>query len=331
MLNGSQTITMTLAPLQPFRLDLTARALVRRSNNRIDAWDGVTYQRVVPANEFAPDDDPRGSLLLTVKSADVAESEPFDERLELTVTGCYPHAELAVRGERAVRKLLGLDVDLQPFYRLAAADPHLADLVERLAGLKPPRYPGLFQALLNAVPCQQVTLTLGLKLLAGLAELVGPDLSFAPKSSARGPLALPGPAALAQADPAALAALGMSRAKARALHEIAAKAVSGELELKALAVADNDSVMRELQRLYGVGRWTAEYVLLRGLGRLDMFPDGDSGARNSLARFLDEPGKPSYQWVAEQVERWQPYAGLVYLHLLVDGFERKNPPSSESS
>ncbi len=324
MPNRSQTITMILSPLQPFRLDLTAQALVRRNNNRIDTWDAVTYRRVVPANEFALDEDEHGSLLLEVESASSDTTTQFDERLQLSVSGCYPQAELAVRGERAARKLLGLDVDLAPFYRMAQHDPLLADLVRRLAGLKPPRYPGLFQALLNAVPCQQVTLTLGLNLLAALAELVGPELSFAPKNSQSGPLALPGPAALAQADPGALAELGMSRAKARTLHEIAAKAMSGELELEALAVADNASVMRELQRLYGVGRWTSEYVLLRGLGRLDVFPDGDSGARNSLARFLGEPGKPSYKWVAEQVERWHPFAGLIYLHLLVDGFERKN-------
>lgn len=352
-----RTVSFTLAPPQPFRLDLTAMALQRRRNNRIDVWDGTTYRRVMPATASggalaAPfllevTAEPRAEVRAettgetTAVAVGQARTEatgevrgeptneadgartPFPARLRIAVTTAGASAE-AMRegGERAARDLLGLDVDLSEFYALAAQDPHLATLAERLRGLKPPRYPGLFEGLLNAVPCQQVTLTFGLQLVARMAEAYGPRLPFASRTAEAGPMALPTPGLLAAAEVDALGAMGFSRAKARALVELAGKVTSGELDVAGIATAEDAAVMERLGGLFGIGRWTSEYVLLRALGRLGVFPHGDSGARNGLARFLGEEGKPSYAWVAERVAGWQPYAGFVYLHLLVDGATR---------
>jgi endonuclease III len=74
-----------------------------------------------------------------------------------------------------------------------------------------------------------------------------------------------------------------------------------------------------LLELRGVGRWTAEYVLLRGLGRLHVFPGDDVGAQKRLARWLGRPNALDYDAVRRAVTKWQPYAGLVYFHLLLDG------------
>ena len=70
-------------------------------------------------------------------------------------------------------------------------------------------------------------------------------------------------------------------------------------------------------KLKGVGRWTAEYVLLRGLGRLDIFPGDDVGARKKLAHFLRKKKPLDYDGVRRAVAGWQPYAGFVYFHLLL--------------
>ena len=67
----------------------------------------------------------------------------------------------------------------------------------------------------------------------------------------------------------------------------------------------------------GVGRWSAEYALLRGLGRLHVVPGDDVGARNNRARRLGIAGRLDYNAVREAVAPWQPYAGLVYFHLLL--------------
>ena len=305
-------------PLQPFRLDLTALALHRRRNNRIDLWDGTTLRRVLPASAS-------GGAVDTPFLLDVTRAEPASTRDRLicvTATGSAGRNALEAAGRRAVRDLLSTDLDLSAFYAMAATDARLAPLAKRMEGLKPPRYPGLFEGLLNAIPCQQMTLSFGLQLVERLARRFG---STAFESGGNGPLGLPRPESLAVAAADTIGAMGFSRTKARALIELAREVVAGNLDLEALAELPDAEVQRRLSSLYGVGRWTSEYVLLRALGRLNVFPDGDSGARNGLARFLGEAGKPSYEWVAERVAPWAPYSGFVYLHLLVDGLTRADP------
>ena len=70
-----------------------------------------------------------------------------------------------------------------------------------------------------------------------------------------------------------------------------------------------------------MGRWSAEYALLRGLGRLEVFPGDDVGARNNLARRLGLASPLDYDDVRQAVARWAPYAGLAYFHLLAERIE----------
>lgn len=88
-------------------------------------------------------------------------------------------------------------------------------------------------------------------------------------------------------------------------------------ELDALSSLDDAAAGRRLQELRGVGRWSAEYVLLRGLGRLNVFPGDDVGARSHLQRWLKRSQALDYAATSRALARWQPYAGLVYLHLLL--------------
>lgn len=311
-------VEFELRPPQPFRLDLTALALVRRPQNVIDTWQAGTYRRWLPVGE--PGSGHAQEQFL-VEASEASTSGAGTAVLRVVATGPYAENELATMSHRAVVHLFGLDVDLAPFYALAAGEERLAPLVAQLEGLRPPRYPSLYQSLLNAVPCQQVTLVFGLQLLERLARRYGASTEglIAPNS---GPLPLPAAEALAEAAPEELGGMGFSRTKARALTELAQRLLAGDPDPAALAGMPNAAVAERLQELYGVGRWTSEYVLLRGLGRLDVFPYGDSGARNGLARFMGEPGKPDYDWVARTVARWHPYAGFVYLHLLVAGMLR---------
>jgi hypothetical protein len=67
-----------------------------------------------------------------------------------------------------------------------------------------------------------------------------------------------------------------------------------------------------------VGRWTSEYTLLRGVGRVHMFPGDDVGARNNLRRWLRLRKPLDYEGVRRVLAGWGGYAGLVYFHLLLD-------------
>lgn len=233
------------------------------------------------------------------------------------------HAELLTRNE--LNQLLGLTVDLSAFAAMAERDPVLSPLAERMRGLKPPRFPTVFEALVNGVACQQLSLTVGIHLLN---RLVADHGRSAPEDPG-GPRAFPTPEALATVEPDALKAHGFSLTKARTIVQTARSIIAGDLDLESLEHADDRAVIERLTGLRGVGRWTAEYVMLRGLGRLHIFPGDDVGAHNKLRRFLDVDTDLDYDSVERLVARWQPYAGVVYFHLLLDSLSQTGVVASE--
>src|SRR5690606_36631211 len=98
-----------------------------------------------------------------------------------------------------------------------------------------------------------------------------------------------------------------------------------------LDALDNDAAVAALTELRGIGRWSAEYALLRGLDRLHVFPGDDVGARNNLGSWLDDPGPLDYAGVEAAVRRFHPYAGLVYFHLLLASMHPAGTPTVTAS
>lgn len=291
-----------LRPAPPFRLDLAAWVLRRRAENLIDRWDGNCYRRVLPL-EGGP-----------VEVAVTQTRPPETPRLRVEVQGKRVGPETRPAVTAALERLLGLRIDLGEFERFAARDAHLGPLARRFSGMKPPRLLTVFECVVNAIACQQVTLTLGIRLLGRLAE------AFALKTDGgEGPAhAFPRPEDLAKLKPEQLRPLGFSRQKSRALIELAGAVAEGRLDLEALAAEPDETVVDSLCQLRGVGRWTAEYVLLRGLGRLHVFPGDDVGARNNLQRWLELADPLDYDGVYQALGPWRAFGGLIYFHLLLD-------------
>ena len=298
-----QMTRFLIEPRAPFRLDLTAWALRRRAHNAIDRWTGSSYERVLRFDGDGP----------------YALSVTQEEGLLAVSLGRRQAGESAERlAGTALERILGLHADLAPFAAMAEEDPWLGPLAQRMRGLKPPRFPSVFEALVNGIACQQLSLVVGIHLLNRLTAAHGRPVS----ADADGPRAFPDPDQLASLQPKSLMSHGFSLSKARTIVDAARAIVAGELELEALERLDDRTVMERLTGLRGVGRWTAEYVMLRGLGRLEIFPGDDVGAHNSLSRHFDMGTPMDYESVQRLVARWQPYAGMVYFHLLLDSLSR---------
>jgi DNA-3-methyladenine glycosylase II len=302
--NGGVT-RFELVPSAPFRLDLTCWALRRRGHNRVDVWDG-RYRRALltSGRAVAVEVEQLGSAREPVLEVSVEPPLPSGGRVPADV-------------RRQIEHLLGVRVDLAPFYASAARDPRLRTLTTRFEGVRPPRFPTLFEALANAVANQQLSLDVGIELLSRLSDTFGDRPPGHPQL-----VAFPDASTIAGVSPAELRSLGFSEAKARYLIGLAGAVVCGEIDAQVLATADRTDATKRLTALPGIGRWSAEYVLLRGLGRLDVFPGDDVGARNKLQRFMGLAHPPSYDEICRITDGWQPYAGMVYFHLLLDGLSR---------
>jgi DNA-3-methyladenine glycosylase II len=297
-----RTITFSIAPLSPFRLDLTAWTLRRRPDNQIDRWDGETYRRL---------------LILDGKPVEVAATQdgpPGSPRLRVSIIGAGINSEVKKPVTSFLERMLGLHADLSGFYNFASQHRKLWLLAERFRGMRPPRFPSVFEALINGIACQQLTLTLGIVLLNRLASLCSPTLD----KDGQLVHAFPRPEDLANRDGRALRRLGFSLHKGQTIIESARAICDGQLNLEALADVSDDAAVAFLRERRGVGRWTAEYVLLRGLGRWHVFPGDDVGARNSLVRWLGLGTTPNHGEVHRLLARWRGYGGLLYFHLLLN-------------
>ncbi len=299
-----------LRPVPPFRLDLTAWTLRRRPENTIDRWDGRTYRRVLAYEGQPP--------------FEIAVSQvglPDSPCLSIAISGPVEvdQAQAQAQATRALERLLGVNLDLARFYCLAENDGALKPLADRFRGFKPPRFATYFETLANAMACQQLSLTVGILLLCRLAERYGP--SSATKEGVFH--AFPRPEDVAGADLAEMRQMGFSYQKARYITELAQAITSGQLNLEELEALDDQAALDRLLGLKGVGRWTAEYFLLRGLGRTQVFPADDVGARNNLQHWLRLRAPMKYEKVQRVLKPWQGFGGLVYFHLLLKRLQEK--------
>ncbi len=296
--------TFRITPVPPFRLDLTAWTLRRGPANKLDRWDGKTYSRT-----FAWRD----------KSFEVSvtQNNGLDKpSLEVIILAAEAHPEFRPAATQALDSLLGLKINLDEFYRLASARKELTNLVERFRGVKPPRFPSLFEALVNGIVFQQVSLSSGIVLLNHLAETYGRAAAGITGQAFLQPESIAGLA------PEDLRPLGISRQKGRYLTELASKITQG-LKLEQVESMNDEEAIGFLYQLNGIGRWTAQYVLLRGLGRIRVFPGDDIGARNRIKSWLGLDKVPDYERMQDITAAWHPYGGMVYFHLLLNHLAEK--------
>jgi DNA-3-methyladenine glycosylase II len=213
-----------------------------------------------------------------------------------------------------IRRFLGGEFDLDGFARFAAtADPVLAELVERLHGLRPTLAPDPFEALVGSVTTQQISLRAALAIRARLVRAFGRRHEHA--------WAFPTRERLARADPAELRALGFSTRKAEYVVALA----RAPLDFATLAVLSDEDVKRELTALPGVGEWTVDWFLARYLARPDAWPAGDLGLRKAVAAFYGRDKSrscgdgrlPSVKEVRTFGERFAGHRNLAAHYLLV--------------
>jgi len=294
---------LIISAISPFRLDLTVWALRRRTKNIIDQWNGSQYTRIIVFNNNPV------KINVTQKGTCSESKVIIDLQSKEKITG-----QIQEEVQSLVQKMLGLPIVLHPFYALVNNDIILKSLVEQFSGVKPPRFSNVFEGLINAIACQQLTLDLGILMLNRLAENFG--MKFVDCGSIF--YAFPRPEDLVEVPEENIKKLGFSYQKARAIKGLAASVFNKKIELTNLEEMTNTDAVAYLSMIRGIGRWSAEYVLLRGLGRLETFPGDDIGAQNNLKRIFLLDHKPKYEEIKKLTFRWHPYEGLVYFHLLLE-------------
>ena len=110
----------------------------------------------------------------------------------------------------------------------------------------------------------------------------------------------------------------MSWAKARYIKDLAEKTLDGDIKFKELSHADDETIIRELTKVKGIGRWTAEMFLIFTLGREDIFSFGDLGLRKRFEKLYGNRRARTQKSMEAITRQWSPYrsyASLALWHL----------------
>jgi DNA-3-methyladenine glycosylase II len=127
----------------------------------------------------------------------------------------------------------------------------------------------------------------------------------------------PTPDSLARARPTGLRKVGLSATKVRCTREISKKIVNDEFDLNKLNRMNDGQVVAELSKFRGIGKWTAEYTLVRGMGRVNSLPADDLGIQRAVSKAYFRGRRVSAEEVRTTLtEKFAPYSGIAAFYLM---------------
>lgn len=298
----------TLSVSPPFRLDLTVSALRRLPTNPVDVItaDGG-YLHAVGA--------PHHPTIVRVRQASPAE-------LAVTIAGASLDGSERKRILALIARTLGVNRDLRPFYDGSSTLPWLAPLARRLRGLKPPRYRSLWEAFVNAIVYQQVSLHAASAVVLRVVEAFGTPL----ETDGAHVYTFPSAERVLDASDDTLRAMGLSGGKLATLRRAADAVSAGTVDAATIEELPSPEAAALLRSIKGIGPWTASVILLRGFGRLDVFPMNDSGVARNLA-LAAGGAAPDVEKVLDTLGAQR---GMLYYHLLLARLEARGEVAKPS-
>ena len=176
---------------------------------------------------------------------------------------------------------------------LSRCDPVMAAAIERVGPCTLVPNPNLFETLVDAIVSQQISVKAADAIMARLRAAT--------------PGGLPTPSALLTLEHDELRAVGLSTPKARYVRDLSERVSSGQLDLKLLEMLEDERVIEELTKVKGIGRWTAEMMLIFSLGRPNVLPVDDLGFVEGVRSAYDLEERPKPKEMRERGEQWRPY------------------------
>ena len=293
-------LTASIKPVAPFNFELTAGYHTYfQSRYGTDTMEDGVYRRLLDLDDKL--------VLASVRSIGTLDAPEL--ALELQGPGLSPD-DVEAATDR-VSWLLGVDQDLAPFYELGRADQAMAGLVEQFYGLHLPHTASVFEALVLAVLGQQISTSVARIIRTLLIETFGPSAEFDGETY----YAFPRPASIWASSPAELHTMKLTQRKSEYVHGLAGSALDPEMGLERLEELTDQEIVEKLVALRGVGMWTAQWALIRAVGRPDALPLGDLALRRVVSRLFMDGEDVNDAKVEEIAQRWSPYRTYATVYL----------------
>ena len=218
------------------------------------------------------------------------------------------------KAEETVKFIFNLDFNLCSFYRDLKNDHVMQQITQLLYGLKNPTTPTVFEALVDSIVEQQISIKVAHTLEERIIKKFGETLLLDGETY----YAYPTPQNIANTSISEIQSCGLSQHKAQYIQGAAKSIVEGELDLENLKNCKKpEEIISELDAIRGIGVWTAELTMLRGMQKLDALPADDLGVRRVISRYYCS-GKPIKADEAREIAKaWGKWQGLAAFYLII--------------
>jgi DNA-3-methyladenine glycosylase II len=295
------TETLTIEPLAPFDLALST-LIFAAGDRKVRCFQGGCFSQVVDAD----------GRLVWAKLAQEGHVDKPKLKLELQADSAISVEEKR-KAQEVISYIFSLNLPLNPFYQHVQTDPVMTQITQKLCGFKFPTTPTVFESLVDAIVEQQISIKVARSIEERLAVLFGESVTFNGETF----FAFPTAEALAKAGVDKIRQAGLSTRKADYIYRAAQLITEGALNLEQLKTLSPEEIINRLDEIRGIGVWTAELTLLRGMQRFDVLPADDFGIRRVISRYYCS-GKPIKAAEARQIaEAWGNWKGLAAFYLII--------------
>jgi DNA-3-methyladenine glycosylase II len=265
----TQKTVVKIEPLAPF--DLSLSSLVFAAGDRkVRCFQEDVFSQVV---------DAKGKLVLVKLVSEGSVDKP-KLMLKLYADGVFSE-ETVQHVQEVVNRIFSLNLSLSPFYSHVREDCVMSQITQRLHGFKFPMTPTVFEALVDAIVEQQISIKVARNIEERLAVMLGDSITVDGEVF----FAFPTATILASVGVERIRQAGLSIRKAEYIYEVARLVANGDLNLEKLQVQPLEKIVSVLDEIRGVGVWTAEFTMLRGMGRFDVLPADDFGLRRVISLY----------------------------------------------
>ena len=298
----SRATRMGFKTVSPFDFGLSCE-IFSAGDKQIQKYEKKRFWQIIRVN---------GKLVLaTVRSLGTVEKPKLVADLKAEVKLSNDDFKLA---KETIKNIFNLDFDLTSFYEESETDDVMRYITRRLWGLKSPSTATVFEALIDSVIEQQISIKVANHIENKLIRNFGDALTLEDETY----YAYPTSQKLASLDIGQIRKCGLSNRKAEYIKGISELVVNGELDLEALKNCSNrEKIINELDRVRGVGLWTVELTMLRGMQKLDAFPADDLGLRRVISRYYFAGQAISSFQARKTAEKWGTWKGLAAYYLII--------------
>ncbi|MCZ7357817.1 MAG: DNA-3-methyladenine glycosylase 2 [Candidatus Methanoperedens sp.] len=250
-------------------------------------------------------------ILITVTSTGNVDKPQLSIELSSSEEITYNDRKLV---EEFIVSIFNLDFDLEQFYESIKNDKLMSTVARRLRGLRSPTTQTVFESLVDSIVEQQISLKAAHTIQMKMIKNFGDNL----KIGNRIYYAFPEPQKLASLNLEMLKRCGLSLKKSEYIGDISRSITEGNLDLENFKNHENTKeIIEELCKIRGIGIWTAELTMIRGMHKLESFPADDIGLRRIISHYYCNDKEITAMEGRRIAENWGKWKGLAGYYLLI--------------